>query len=370
MGSLKSLQLDRLKDKSIGEILRKIEKRIRLRLSDELIIKKVDEVAIVPVLRCNLDCVMCHQGEIKKNPNMTFEDFKIIIRRLKAEGVIKISLVGGEIFVHPRMKDFIQEMENMGFKYDLSSNLYIVPNIESFKDLKGLEMVTTSIDGFGELHNQIRRRADAFENTIRNIKKLIEMGIRVDVATVVQKANFDRLEELLEYLCEEIGVRKITYIMENFVSPEVKKETEELLSKIMGTEGSRVYVTSLKNPLGSLGKEDIDKIPEKVKKLREIAEKYGTVLYIPIQMEDPKLLDSQTSLKDYTCSLFNGYNGVVYHEGKFSSCNFIKFGGEHSLIEKGPIQIMNSPDYYKWRKWFKDNGAMEMCRRCCAIKHK
>src|SRR3989344_6067620 len=243
MGSLKSLQLDRLKDKSIGEILRKIEKRIRLRLSDELIIKKVDEVAIVPVLRCNLDCVMCHQGEIKKNPNMTFEDFKIIIKRLKAGGVTKISLVGGEIFVHPRMKDFIQEMESMGFKYDLSSNLYIVPNIESFKNLKGLEMVTTSIDGFGELHNQIRRRPDAFENTI--------------------------------------GIRKITYIMENFVSPEVKKETEELLSKIMGTEGSRVYVTSLKNPLGSLGKEDIDKIPEKGKKLREIAEKHRTVLYIP-----------------------------------------------------------------------------------------
>ena len=99
--------------KLLKHAIRKIKKRIVLKTSDEIHIKKIDELAITPTMKCSLNCVMCHQKEIKHWPNMEYEDFKKLLFNLKKEGVKKISLVGGEIFVHPEMWKFIKLMEKM-----------------------------------------------------------------------------------------------------------------------------------------------------------------------------------------------------------------------------------------------------------------
>jgi len=357
-----------LKGKDFKEIARKIKKRIRLKFSDGIHIKHVDEIAITPILKCNLNCVMCHQGEIKCTPNMSIEDFVKILKNLKRSNVTKISLVGGEIFVHPKMWEFIKIMEKMGFKYDISSNLFNVPNIEIFKKLRGLEIVTTSLDGDEEIHNKIRRNPQAFQRTSENIKKLLKEGIRVDVACVIQKANFDRLEEFLEMICK-MGVKSVTYLIENKISEKEKKDSKNQLKTIIG-EDSEIYISSIKNPLGELNEGDYKRIYKKINNLKKISKKCGINLNLPAQLIHPEVLFKKTSLKDYTCSLFKGYNGLIYNDGYFNSCGFVRFIGEHSLLNKTPLQILNSPPYVKKRIFFKKNGALEKCRMCCALMKK
>jgi len=357
-----------LKYRDIREIIRKVKKRARLKLADEIHIKHVDEIAIIPVLKCNLNCVMCHQGEIKCTPNMSFEDFKKILLNLKKSGVTKISLVGGEIFVHPQIWGFIDLMEEMKFKYDLSSNLFNVQGIENFKRLNGLEMVTTSLDGNEEIHNKIRRNPKAFQNTVMNIKKLIKDDIWVDVACVIQKANFGRLEEFLEIICK-LGVKSVTYLIENTLTEKDKRSAKEQLKEIVG-EDSEIYVSSIKNPLGNLGENEYKLFKNKINNLRKISRKYNINLNLPVQLIHPEVLFKKTSLKDYTCSLFKGYNGLVYSDGYFNSCGFVRFHGDHSLLKKTPLQILNSKPYLKKRVFFKQKGALEKCRMCCALAKK
>ena len=139
------------------KIIRKLKKKFFMKLSNGIKIRKIDELAITPTMKCCLNCTMCHQKEIKHWPNMSYESFKKLLINLKKENVSKISLVGGEVFVHPEMWKFIDLMESMKFQYDLSSNLFFVPGgVEKFAKLKGLEMVTTSIDGVNEQHSKIR----------------------------------------------------------------------------------------------------------------------------------------------------------------------------------------------------------------------
>jgi len=357
-----------LKGRDFSEIIRKIKKRIRLKFADNIHIRHVDEVAITPVLKCNLNCVMCHQGQIKCKKDMSFDDFKKILWRLKSSGVTKVSLVGGEIFTHPQIWEFIKEMEKQKLKFDLSSNLFNVPGIERFKHLRGLEMVTTSIDGPEDIHNKIRRNPRAFQNATENIKKLLKDNIRVDVACVVQKANFDILEETLILICK-LGVRSVSYLFENSIT---EKEKEIAIKQIKNVTGSdpEIYISSLQNPLGYLTENDFKQIPAKVENLKKIGGKFGASVSFPVQMTNPEVLDKKTSLKDYSCSLFNGYNGLVYNDGTLNSCGFVKLGEDHNLLTKSPLQIFNSKDYFKKRVFFKKYGALGKCRRCCALKKK
>lgn len=349
--------------------LRKITKNIYLKKFDGVHIKHVDEVAICPVLKCNLNCVMCHQAEIKCHPDMPFEKFRDVLINLKKDKVTKISIVGGEIFVLKDIWKFIFLMEMMKFKYDLSTNLFNVPQLKRFKQLKGLEVVTTSLDGLEEVHNKIRRNPLAFENTTRNIKKLIKMKIPVDVACVVQRANINILEELTRFICS-LGVKSLTFLVENKITAKEQKEAIIQIEKLSGVKAS-FDVSTIKNPLGQLTEQDIKKFPKKVLNIKKIVKKSGAKVSFAVQLLEPKLMDKKTPLRNFTCGLFTGYSPYVYEDGNLNTCGFSKLLGEKFDLSKNtPLKILNSEEYKRLRKRFKTDGATEKCRYCCALKRK
>lgn len=353
----------------LSKIIRKIKKKVRARLSDEIRIEHVDEVGICIVLRCNLNCVMCHQAEIKCKPDMAFDKFKKILVNLKKDGVTKISIVGGEIFVLDDAWKFILLMERMKFKYDLSTNLFNVPDIEKFRQLKGLEMITTSIDGTEEIHNKIRRNPRAFQNVVMNVKKLVKMKIPVDSACVIQKANIDILEKLTEFACR-LGVKSLTFLVENRVTAIERKRAIDQLEELTGAKVN-FYVSTIKNPLGQLDEEDVKKFPQKVSNIKKIVKKYGAKVSFSTQLLEPMIMNKKTPLKNFTCSLFNGYSPYVYEDGNMNTCAFSKLSGEKFDLSKNtPLKILNSEEYIKIRKRFKYFGAMDKCRYCCALKRK
>jgi len=353
----------------IKKQIRKIKKRINLMRADEIHIKKVDEVAICPVLKCNLNCVMCHQAEIKCHPDMPFDKFRQILINLKKEGVTKISIVGGEIFVLKDIWKFISLIEQMKFRYDLSTNLFNVPQLERFNQLKGLEMVTTSVDGVEEVHNKIRRNPMAFQNVVMNIKKLVKMKIPVDVACVVQRLNIDILEDLTKFVCG-LGVKSLTFLVENKVTVKGRKQAIEQLEKLTGAKVN-FDVSTIKNPLGQLTGEDIKKFPQKVANIKKIVKSHGAKVSFAVQLLEPKIMDKKTPLRNFTCGLFNGYSSYVYEDGIMNTCGFSKLEGEKFNLSKNtPLKILNSEEYIKIRKRFKQFGATEKCRYCCALKRK
>jgi MoaA/NifB/PqqE/SkfB family radical SAM enzyme len=353
----------------LKKILRKIEKRAIIRFSNNIKIRKIDELAITPTMKCCLNCAMCHQKEIKHWPNMPYSDFEKLLNNLKRQGVKKISLVGGEIFVHPEMWKFIELMKKLKFQYDLSSNLFFVPKgVEEFGKLKGLEMVTTSIDGVSEQHDKIRGVSGSFKRTVENIKKIISMRIPIDVACVVQKANIYNLEEIVEFICK-LKVKSITLLVENNLSEEEQRVNKKIIKKVTGKE-SEVLVSAIKNPLGSMNEKDWKIVIEKIQILKKITKKYGCSLNLATQLENPELLNERVNLKNYTCGIFKGYNMILYNDGSLPFCGFIKLAGDYKLYNKKPLEVANSEEYVKLRKVFSKYAALPMCRMCCALKRK
>jgi len=350
----------------IKKIKRKIRKVVYLKRFDGITIKKIDEVGINTNLSCNLNCVMCHQKEIKCHKDMSYELFEKILINLKRAKVTKISIVGGEIFVLKDPWKFIYLMEKMKFNYDLSSNLFHIPHIERFAKLKGLEMITTSIDGLKETHNKIRGNPRAFQNTVNNIKLILKMKIPIDSACVVQRANIDELEDIMIYL-GKIGIKNFTFMVANKINPQEKKSAIGTIEKITGARAD-FYVNSKPNSLGDLSEKDIKLFKRKVLNLKKIAKKFKARVSFSTQLINPEVMDKKTNLRDYTCSLFAGYSPYVHADGSLNTCVFTKIKGDKfDLSRHDPLGILNSEEYIKIRKSFKKFGATPKCRYCCAL---
>lgn len=354
--------------KKLDEILRKIKKKIQIYFANGIYIKNIDEVDVVPTLKCNLNCVMCHQAEIKCKKNMSLDNFKKIILKLQKSGVKKISIVGGEVFILREVWDMISFLEEIKMKYDLATNAVLLneEDLKKMKALKYLEKISTSIDGELEVHNKIRRSKIAYDKTINNVKRLIQIGIRVNVACVVQKENFKKLEDIFENLYK-MGVNDISFLYELRVTDDEKKITKKIIDEIT-KKSSEIFISSTKNSLGELSKEDCSLITTKFEKIKKRAKKLGILVGMSIQLSDKKVLGDEYNPNKYACSIFNGYNFQVYTRGELTFCPFISLGEEFNLIDKGVFETLNSNEYILLRKYFKKNGVMPVCRRCCALK--
>lgn len=358
------------KERDLKEAYRKIKKRISIRLSDEITIKVLEEVDITPTLKCNLNCAMCHQHEIKHKENMKIKDFERLIPNLKRAGVSKVSLVGGEIFIMKDLWRFIEVLEKNKMRYDLATNatVFSEKELSLLKKLKYLEKISTSLDGNQEIHNKIRRHPTSYQRTINNIKKLLKEGIRVNVACVLQKANFKKIEQIIENFCK-MGILDLSFLYEIRTDNEEKKQAKQIIKSATGRD-SEIYISSLNNPLGNLSEKEIKSIPKKVESIKKIVEQYGGSIGFPIQLKDPSVLDKKIPLKNYTCSIFRGYNFTIYNDCNISFCPFINLEGNFNASKYNVKKIINSPPYKNLRKWFKKYGALSICRRCCGLTKK
>ncbi len=116
---------------------------------------------------CNLRCPMCPTitDEFKKHVNTTlmdFELFKRLVDECAAGGVYSIRLsYRGESFLHPRMLDACRYAKEKGIKEvnTLTNGDLLDQEMFTAKMEAGLDLLTISFDGLGEVYESIRKPA-------------------------------------------------------------------------------------------------------------------------------------------------------------------------------------------------------------------
>ncbi len=209
--------------------------------------------------RCNLRCVHCFVNSNGIGLDMTYENFeKKVLPYLKAIDTERVTITGGEPFVHKDIFKFIDALTTNFKSVTVCTNgtlidEYKLKRIAKYSNLK----FNVSIDGFSDQsHNQFRGQQGAFKKTKEAVEKLSNMKKLGGI--LVTPNSFSDVNEYVE-LCLYARSIKAKYV--------------------------------LFNPLSKMGRG------------RATAEKYG--------MSDEKLLD----IKIKTISLTNDDFEVVY-------CNF------------------------------------------------
>lgn len=208
--------------------------------------KKIKETGIVdlknvdfdylPTLRCNLNCKHCRQAEVRPDKNwreikneMNMNQIRKAWDKINIKDII-VKINGGEPFVKKEMFDIFDYFKSRGAYNIVATNASIFSNPENVEKLKkvGLVEITTSIDGIGATHDEVRGHPKLFDIMTRFAKEMAK-DHKVLFECCIQALNVHQLPEML-LLSKELGIYKIRFQLPVFTT---KEEIEEA-SGVMG----------------------------------------------------------------------------------------------------------------------------------------
>jgi len=164
------------------------------------------KVCVQITRKCNLRCSYCSEPEPIKE--LSLAQIKVLFKRLKAAGVLFLSITGGEPLVRKDFRKIISLAKNLGFGIALDSNAVLIDSdMASFLAKKAV-YVNTSLDGGPEKHNKLR---GCYSEVISGIKALRSKSIPVIVSTVLLGDCIDDAKQVLKE-AESLGVMLVKFL--------------------------------------------------------------------------------------------------------------------------------------------------------------
>jgi len=164
-------------------------------------------------LNCTSKCEYCSNWKVN-HKDLTTEEVKLVLFKLKEIGVIRLCISGGEPLLRKDIVDIVRFAKELGFSIDLTTNGAIC-NANLYGDLigAGLDSISFSIDGVSaETHERFRKNS-SFERVVESIKTMIRIrdekrdSMQVNTITVVTKENISELRAISN-LRKELGIDK------------------------------------------------------------------------------------------------------------------------------------------------------------------
>ena len=155
---------------------------------------------------CNLTRKNCYSISADKDfhGELSTAEVYSVMDDLKAFGVPVLILSGGEPLLHNDIFEISKRAKAMGFYVGLSTNGTLIDqsNIEQIAAI-GYDYVGISIDGIRETHDKFRRKAGAFDESMRGIRLCHEAGIKVGMRFTLTIDNAHELPQLLDLMEQE-----------------------------------------------------------------------------------------------------------------------------------------------------------------------
>lgn len=152
--------------------------------------------------RCDLRCAHCFVSATKHGSDMSLEDIAAAIPRLIAARVSRVTLTGGEPFVHPAILEIVELLVRNDLSVTICTNaVSITPEqIQSLRRHIGVG-VNVSLDGFSaDSHGQFRGDRCSFDLTVTHTRELAEAGLLKGIlCTPNALAKPSEYEELYDF---------------------------------------------------------------------------------------------------------------------------------------------------------------------------
>ncbi len=155
---------------------------------------------------CNLDCVMCYNVRRKEMELHTSECLDVL-HQLAEAGVLRLTFSGGEILTRPDFFEIATEARALGFALDLKTNgTLITPDYAT--RIAALHPVQVDISLLGatpETFDAISRRRGTLERMLAGVRRLMDLGVRVKLNTLLLDLNVHERGSMLD-LALRLGV--------------------------------------------------------------------------------------------------------------------------------------------------------------------
>ncbi len=152
-------------------------------------------------LACCFNCRYCgsRAGQARENELDTDECLKVADELIKL-GCIRVSLIGGEVFMRRDWKEIVMRLTRGGVAVNIITNGYLFN--EKILDVlrsSGIESISVSLDGTREIHDKYRQPG-SFERVSDSVSALTGAGIPTSIITTLHSRNAGQLDKLLEII--------------------------------------------------------------------------------------------------------------------------------------------------------------------------
>ena len=178
------------------------------------VMKTPRTVDIAITNRCNLRCTYCYHfssaGDVDED--LPKEEWLRFFEELKRCAVMDVVLAGGEPFFRKDLNELIEGIVKNNIRFSILSNgTLITDEIAEFLSSTGrCDYVQVSLDGSKpETHDACRGKGN-FNLAIDGIQCLQKHSVPVQVRATIHKHNVTDLEEMAQFLLEEIGLESFS----------------------------------------------------------------------------------------------------------------------------------------------------------------
>ncbi len=163
--------------------------------------------------KCNLKCRHCqaslyYENERKKgNQDLSLDEVKIVIDKIKMSGVKKIGILGGEPMMRNDLIEILKYMNKADLKISLNTNLTLLDKFDVNEIIDLCEAIYVSIDGTNEHEHDLLRGNGVLKKTLNNLEKVIAIkGSKpVNISYVLNKYNYKSSDKLYN-MVSKLGI--------------------------------------------------------------------------------------------------------------------------------------------------------------------
>ena len=185
--------------------------------SEEIKYPVLSEIALT--YRCNNACRFCYAySPYRDTGEMTTEEVKRVIDIIVDDAKVpSLSFTGGEPTLREDLFELIAYGREKGLRVNLITNGRRCGSKDYVQKLvdAGLNSAQVSIEGpDSETHDYIVGAPGAFDQMVQGVKNLRETDIYTHCNTTICRPNVDRLEDLVDFLTDEL---ELSYFSMNMV---------------------------------------------------------------------------------------------------------------------------------------------------------
>lgn len=167
--------------------------------------------------RCNFDCNMCYvhltdEQIQRQGRELTNEEWLEIAKQAKENGMLYLTLTGGEVFVRPGFRELYEELSQMGFLISILSNGYGINEsvIEWLQEVPPSLLRITLYGASDETYEKVCGVKNGFSRIAHAIDLIKKADIPFCMVSTLVKENQQDLEAMCTFANEKNVYFKVT----------------------------------------------------------------------------------------------------------------------------------------------------------------
>ncbi len=144
--------------------------------------------------RCNFKCEYC-DIPLQKRDELSVEEWCAAIDELRAGGMGRVSLIGGEPLIFDGVDRIVQHLSASGVHVAMNSNGWLVPQMLDV--VRKLNLICLTLDGPKAVHDG-QRRVGSYDKVLTAIDAVKSVGVPLVTMTVLTPSGVQNLEHVLD----------------------------------------------------------------------------------------------------------------------------------------------------------------------------